>query len=112
MRVSNDSSNQIQSPSTSRTGATQQAKKTDKASGATDAASAKGAGDSSGAAPEISARARDMSKAKELATAAPDVREEKIAELKKRIAAGNYNVDATAIADRMVDEHLKTGEWS
>ena len=110
MRVSNDSSNPVSSPATSRTSSTQQTRKTER--GAGDSAITKTPSDSSGAAPEISARARDMSKAKELATSAPDVREEKIAELKKRIAAGSYNVDSHAVADRMVDEHLKTGEWS
>jgi negative regulator of flagellin synthesis FlgM len=109
MRVSHDSSNPaVSSSSTSRA---EQTRKTERGS-AGDSAVTKAPSDSSGAAPEISARARDMSKAKELAMSAPDVREEKIAELKKRIAAGTYNVDSHAVADRMVDEHLKTGEWS
>jgi negative regulator of flagellin synthesis FlgM len=56
---------------------------------------------------DISARGREFARVKEAATKAPDVREEKIAELKRRIAAGKYHVDADAVADRMVDEHIK-----
>ena len=55
---------------------------------------------------EISARAKDMSKAQSIAAEAPDVRQEKIDELKARIHAGKYNVDSTDIADRMVDDHM------
>ncbi len=47
-----------------------------------------------------------MAKAKAVAGETPDVREEKIAALRSRIAAGKYNVDADAIADRMVDDHI------
>jgi negative regulator of flagellin synthesis FlgM len=58
--------------------------------------------------PEISSKARELSEAKAAATSAPDVREAKIAALKERIAAGKYNVDPKAVADRMVDEHLSS----
>ena len=58
---------------------------------------------------DISSRAREFSRAKEVAAATPDVREEKVAELKRRIQSGNYSIDANAVADRMVNEHLKTG---
>ena len=61
------------------------------------------------AAPEISAKGRDLAKAKSVAEQAPEVREEKIAELKRRIAAGGYKIDSDVIADRMVDEHLMSG---
>lgn len=54
---------------------------------------------------EFSGRAREMAQAKDVATQAPDVRDERIAELKRRIASGDYKVDAKAIADRMVDDH-------
>ncbi|MGZ3689357.1 MAG: flagellar biosynthesis anti-sigma factor FlgM [Bdellovibrionota bacterium] len=60
----------------------------------------------SDAKPEISAKAHEFAAAKAAASAAPDVREDRVADLKRRIASGNYNVDADAIADRMVDEHL------
>jgi flagellar biosynthesis anti-sigma factor FlgM len=44
-----------------------------------------------------------------VASSAPDVREERIAELKRRIQSGSYQMDPNAIADKMVTEHLKTG---
>ena len=55
---------------------------------------------------DISSRARDMSKAKQLATDAPDVREAKIADLKERIQNKTYTVSANEIADKLVD-HIK-----
>ena len=58
---------------------------------------------------EISEAGKDFAKARSVAHSAPDTREEKIAELKKRIAGGKYEVNADAIADKMVDEHLQTG---
>ena len=58
--------------------------------------------------PEISAKARDMAQANSVAKNAPDVREDKIAALRARIAEGKYSVDAQKVADRMVDEHLET----
>jgi negative regulator of flagellin synthesis FlgM len=62
-------------------------------------------GAASGARADISARAREFSKAREVAASAPDVREEKIAELKRRVASGDYQVNAEAVADRMLREH-------
>lgn len=59
---------------------------------------------------EISSRAKEFGRAKSVASSAPDVREEKIAELKKRIAEGRYKVDSNAVADRLVDEHLSTAD--
>jgi negative regulator of flagellin synthesis FlgM len=61
---------------------------------------------------EISDKGKEFAKAKAAASAAPDVREEKIAALKARIADGKYKVDADAVADRMVDEHLKMSGMS
>jgi negative regulator of flagellin synthesis FlgM len=68
-----------------------------------------GASDSAGStSAEISTRAREAAKAKAIADAAPDIREARIAELKKKIANNEYNVKPEAIADRLVDEHLST----
>ncbi len=61
----------------------------------------------SGANTEISAKSRDFAKAKAVATEAPDLREDKIADLKKRISEGSYKIDTGSIADRMVDDHLR-----
>lgn len=55
----------------------------------------------------LSERAQDMKKAKEIAKSAPDVREERVAELQKMIDQGKYNVSGKDIADKMVDEELQ-----
>lgn len=110
MRVNQSQSNQVQGSEVSGTrqtgkaAAAQANKKTEKPNGASTAAA------TGSASAEISARGREMMRAKEAANAAPDVREEKVAELKRRIAAGGYRVDANAIAEKMVDEHIKTAD--
>jgi len=58
---------------------------------------------------EISPKAKEFLQAKEVAAKAPDVREDRIAELKRQIASGSYQVNAQAIADKMVDEHVSSG---
>jgi negative regulator of flagellin synthesis FlgM len=63
--------------------------------------------DTSAVKTEVSERAREMAHAKAVATGAPETREEKIAALKARIAAGKYNVDSKEVADRMVDDHIR-----
>jgi negative regulator of flagellin synthesis FlgM len=55
---------------------------------------------------ELSSRAQDIKKIKELAKDSPDVDMDKVEKFKKLIAEGKYKVDAKAVADRMVDEHL------
>ncbi len=58
---------------------------------------------------ELSQRAQDIKKAKELAMSKTDeVDEAKVARLQKMIDEGKYKVDAEAVADRLVDEHLLT----
>jgi negative regulator of flagellin synthesis FlgM len=110
MRVTNNPN--ISADTQNSANSAQSAKRTGKASSeqsskANDrASSAPIEGDSR---PEISSKARELATAKAAASAAPDVREAKIAELKERIAAGKYNVDAKAVADRMVDDHLSSG---
>jgi flagellar biosynthesis anti-sigma factor FlgM len=47
-----------------------------------------------------------MATAKNIASAAPDVREARIEELRKRIAAKQYDVKPEDIADKMLSEHL------
>ncbi|OFZ02100.1 MAG: flagellar biosynthesis anti-sigma factor FlgM [Bdellovibrionales bacterium GWC1_52_8] len=56
---------------------------------------------------QLSAKGKEFARVKEVADSAPDIREAKIAELKSKIAAGKYNVNADALAERMVSEHLK-----
>lgn len=55
---------------------------------------------------ELSSRAQDVKKIKDIATSAPDVDSAKVEKFKQLIAEGKYKVDAKAVADRMVDEHL------
>ena len=62
-------------------------------------------GDSANA--EISSKAKDMAKAKQIASDTPDVREAKIAALKEQIQNKKYNVGADAIADKLVDDHIR-----
>jgi negative regulator of flagellin synthesis FlgM len=54
---------------------------------------------------EISGRAKEFAKAHSVAAATPDVREDRIAELKRRIASGEYKVDSEKVAEKMLGEH-------
>ncbi|MFP5520146.1 MAG: flagellar biosynthesis anti-sigma factor FlgM [Bdellovibrionia bacterium] len=63
---------------------------------------------SSSAKVELSPRAQEAKRIKELAMAAPDIDQEKVAKFRQLIDEGKYKVDAKAVADRMVDEHLET----
>lgn len=54
---------------------------------------------------DVSERAQMMKKAKDIASDV-SVDEAKVARLQKLIDEGKYKVDADAIADRLVDEHL------
>lgn len=56
----------------------------------------------------ISSRAKDIAKAKEVASSTPDIDEARVARLKAAIQSGSYKADADKIADRLVDEHLST----
>mgnify|MGYP001394901601 FL=1 len=58
---------------------------------------------------DLSPRAQEMKKAKEVAMAAPDIDEAKVARLQKMIDGGTYSVNAKDIADKMVDDHL---DWN
>jgi negative regulator of flagellin synthesis FlgM len=60
----------------------------------------------------ISAQAKEASKAFATAVAAPDVREDRVAELKKKIQAGTYKINADLIADKLVDDHMALGAAS
>lgn len=57
----------------------------------------------------VSERAQMMQKAKEIASK-DSVNEARVAELQRLIDSGKYNTSASAIADRMVDEHLLMSE--
>ena len=50
----------------------------------------------------LSQRAAEIQAAKEALAAVPEVRQEKIAALKRRIAEGTYEIDAEGIADKII----------
>ena len=52
---------------------------------------------------DISDTAKTFSVAKAAVADAPEVREDKIADIKARIAAGTYNVSAEDVADKIVN---------
>jgi negative regulator of flagellin synthesis FlgM len=56
---------------------------------------------------EISPKSKEFAHAKAVAAEAPDIREDRVEELKKKIASDLYRIDERAIADKLVDEHLK-----
>jgi flagellar biosynthesis anti-sigma factor FlgM len=56
----------------------------------------------------ISDRSKLIAKAQELATLAPDVRSEKVADLTARIAAGTYKVSAETVADSMIRKGINS----
>jgi negative regulator of flagellin synthesis FlgM len=56
---------------------------------------------------DLSARAQDLKKAKEVASVGVnDIDESKVAKFQKLIDNGQYKVNARAVAEKMVDEHL------
>jgi len=57
---------------------------------------------------EISERARELAKAQDAVQAAPDVRSEKIQELKARIGAGTYHVPTEEIARKLLGDMSDT----
>lgn len=64
------------------------------------------AGESKG--PEISGKAREMAHAKQIASSAPEVREDLVADLRQKIASGKYNVSPESVAEKMLQEHMQT----
>lgn len=46
-------------------------------------------------------------KASQLVESTSDIRVEKVKRLKEQIESGNYKVDSSKVADKMVEEHLK-----
>jgi flagellar biosynthesis anti-sigma factor FlgM len=89
----------------------QGAKKTEKAKAeAYESASKAGNSAPQGSArTEISSKAKEMAQAKQVASDSSDVRESKIAALREQIANKKYNVSADAVADKLVDDHLRMG---
>jgi negative regulator of flagellin synthesis FlgM len=55
---------------------------------------------------EISTSSRLYQRAVELATLAPDIRAEKVADLTARVAAGTYKVSSEAVADAIIRKSI------
>ncbi len=55
---------------------------------------------------DLSTTARDVQQIKSALAKLPEIREEKVQELKKQVEAGTYNVSGDKIADKMVGESL------
>ena len=54
----------------------------------------------------LSQKAIDIEKIQEIIRKTPDVREDKVALLKKKIASGEYSVNGKKVADQMLREFL------
>ncbi|MBN1613663.1 MAG: flagellar biosynthesis anti-sigma factor FlgM [Deltaproteobacteria bacterium] len=55
---------------------------------------------------DLSTKAKDIQNLKSAVANLPDVREEKVQELRNRIESGKYNVSGEEIAEKMVGEAL------
>lgn len=55
---------------------------------------------------DLSTMARDIQQAKVEVSKAPDVREEKVQEIKSQVEKGTYNVSGEQIANKMVGESI------
>jgi len=52
----------------------------------------------------VSGQTYDLSKIREAVENSPDIREEKVALLKKMIASGEYKVNSREVAEKMINE--------
>ena len=68
-----------------------------------EAAAAKQASTNPAVRVELSGRARELHAAMAAGNAAPDVRADKVAEVKAKVDAGTYSVDPKLVARRMLD---------
>lgn len=103
MKVSNNNPNAVGSSTLSKTGQTQATDASKKSQTKTPISSEQ-IKDSSDV--KMSDKARSMQKAMELARPNDGIDEAKVARLQKLIDEGKYKIDASAIAEKMVDEHL------
>ncbi len=55
---------------------------------------------------ELSPKAKEMQEAKRILGTIPDIREEKVAKIRKQIEDGTYQIDSEKIAEKMVTESL------
>jgi negative regulator of flagellin synthesis FlgM len=55
---------------------------------------------------DLSTRAKDIQRIKQIVDQTPDIREEKVMELKRQIDNGKYEINTDKIAEKMVGESL------
>ncbi len=55
---------------------------------------------------DISDLAKELQIAKKAVKNAPDIRQDKVDDIKKRIQSGNYNVSAKEVADKMMEQYF------
>lgn len=55
---------------------------------------------------EISQVGKDYRAAKNVVAQTPDIREDKVADIKKRMESGSYNVNMQEVADKLVDRYF------
>jgi flagellar biosynthesis anti-sigma factor FlgM len=51
------------------------------------------------------ARDPDLERLEQLARSVPDIREDRVAELREKIRSGTYHVDAGRIAEKIIADH-------
>jgi len=54
----------------------------------------------------LSSKSKQISEAKNVVTALPDIDSEKVARLRLQVSNGNYRIDAQKIAGKMIDQSL------
>jgi negative regulator of flagellin synthesis FlgM len=55
----------------------------------------------------LSPALKETQLAKEIIASEPDIREDKVSELKQKIDSGKYTIDYNAVADKLVDSYHK-----
>lgn len=73
---------------------------------ATTAAAAKSAGEAGGDKVAISQQAMEVRRAADIAAGLPEVRQEKVAEIRQQISQGTYSVNGEKVAMNMIKESL------
>lgn len=54
----------------------------------------------------LSTASKEVQTAREIIASEPDIREDKVAELRERIESGNYTIDQKAVADKIVESFI------
>ena len=59
----------------------------------------------------LSTKAKGIQKALETAQTSPDIRSEKVAEIKSQIASNTYQVDSQALAEKILQEIITESQF-